>query len=240
MAAVVPAGWRRVLAGEVGAPSYAQLQRLIARERRLHDVLPPPRQVFEALRLVPYNRVRVVILGQDPYPSPGHAHGLAFSVQAGVRFPPSLVNIFAELHRDVGLPAPRSGSLVAWARQGVLLLNRVLTVRAHRPGSHRRYGWERVTGAIIAALTARPRPVVFALWGRDAHRAADMIDRPHHSIIFAAHPSPMSAARGFFGSRPFSTINAALRAAGEQEIDCRLADTSGSPMTRAGAPRLHP
>jgi uracil-DNA glycosylase len=224
MAAAVPAGWRRVLAAEVAQPSYRRLWRFIARERRLHGVFPLPRQVFAALRLVPYSRVRVVIRGQDPYPSPGHAHGLAFSVMPGVPLPPSLVNICAELRHDLGLPAPKSGSLVPWARQGVLLLNTVLTVRAHQPGSHRGHGWESFTDAIITALNARPAPVVFVLWGQDAQRAASMIDRPHHTIIRGAHPSPMSAARGFFGSRPFSKINAALRAAGEQEIDWRLAD----------------
>ncbi len=224
MRAKVPEGWRRVLGPETQQPYCRRLQRFVARERAQHDVFPPDREVFEALRLVPYTRVRVVILGQDPYPSPGHAHGLAFSVKPGVLPPPSLANIFGELRHDLGIPEPHSGWLVPWARQGVLLLNTVLTVRAHRPGSHRGRGWERFTDIIIAALNAGPRPVVFALWGRDAQRKLAMIDQSRHPVFCGAHPSPMSAARGFFGSRPFSLINKALVAAGEQEIDWRLVD----------------
>jgi uracil-DNA glycosylase len=180
--------------------------------------------VYEALRLTPLNRVRVVLLGQDPYPGAGQANGLAFSVSPGAAVPPSLRNILKELRADLQIRLPNNGVLVPWARQGVLLLNTVLTVRAHEPGSHRRRGWERFTDAVIRAVSnGRPR-VVFMLWGRDARRKTALIDLRRHVAVVAAHPSPLSASRGFLGTRPFSKVNAALRAAGEREIDWRIPD----------------
>ncbi|MDR7520911.1 MAG: uracil-DNA glycosylase [Armatimonadota bacterium] len=220
----IPPGWRRVLAREVVEPYYRDLQAFLASERRRYTILPDEREVFTALRLTPYSRVRVVLLGQDPYPTPGYAHGLCFSVKPGVPLPASLVNIFRELADDLGCRISNNGCLVPWARQGVLMLNTVLTVRAYQPGSHRGRGWEHFTDAIIRAVDARQAPVVFALWGRDARRKAELIDASRHRIVEAAHPSPNSARRGFFGSRPFSRINAALRALGLPEIDWQIPD----------------
>ena len=220
----IPAGWVRLLAGETSQPYYLKLQTFLARERRRHVVLPPERDVFAALELTPFNRVNVVLLGQDPYPTPGQAHGLCFSVKPGVAPPPSLVNIFKELAHDVGCRVPNNGYLVPWARQGILMLNTVLTVRAHEPGSHRSMGWETFTDVIIRAVGATPDPVVFVLWGQDAQRKTALIDTARHVIIEGAHPSPMSATRGFFGSRPFSKVNTALRAAGKPPIDWQLPD----------------
>jgi uracil-DNA glycosylase len=180
--------------------------------------------VQTAFRLTPYERIRVVILGQDPYPGPGQAHGLAFSVKPGVAPPPSLLNIFKELASDVGCRIPNNGCLVPWARQGVLLLNAVLTVRAGQPGSHRGKGWELFTDAVIRLVNARRTPVVFVLWGRDARGKAPLIDRRRHAIVEGVHPSPMSAHMGFFGSRPFSRINRALRGFDHPQIDWQIPD----------------
>jgi uracil-DNA glycosylase len=202
------------------------LRAFLAGERRRHVVLPPDREVFSALGLTPPDRTRVVILGQDPYPTPGQAHGLAFSVKPGIAPPPSLANIFKELAHDLGCRMPNNGYLVPWARQGVLLLNTVLTVRAHEPGSHRARGWETFTDAVIRAVAGGADPMVFILWGRDAQRKEALIDGRRHTIIEGAHPSPISADSGFFGSRPFSRANAALRAAGEPEIDWQIPDLS--------------
>jgi uracil-DNA glycosylase len=229
----IPAGWSRALARETRHQSFHGLERFLAGERRRHDVYPPAHEVFAALRLTPHHRVRVVILGQDPYTGAGQAHGLAFSVRRGLPLPRSLRNIFAELAGDLGCPVPMSGSLVPWARQGVLLLNAVLTVRAGRPGSHRGRGWERLTGAIVRTVAAGPRRVVFVLWGHDARRRIGGIDMSRHTVIRGAHPSPMSARRGFFGSRPFSRANAALRAMGEREIRWRLPGRAPRPAAAA-------
>lgn len=220
----IPAGWKRILATEIIKPYYAILQEFVARERRRGPVYPPSRDVFTALRLVPLSRVRVVVLGQDPYPGPGQAHGLAFSVRPGVPVPASLANVYRELAADIGCRIPNNGCLTPWARQGVLLLNTVLTVRAHAPGSHRGAGWERLTGAIIEAASAASKPVVFVLWGRDAQARGGLIDASRHAIVRGAHPSPMSAFRGFLGTRPFSRINAALRSFGGPAIDWQIPD----------------
>ncbi len=224
MARSIPAGWTRVLAGETSKSYYPKLQAFLARERQRHAVLPPEREVFSALALTPFARVNVVLLGQDPYPTPGEAHGLCFSVKPGIAPPPSLVNIFTELADDLGCRVPNNGHLVHWAKQGILMLNTVLTVRAHAPGSHRSRGWETFTDAVIRAVSAKPDPVVFVLWGRDAQRKRALIDATWHAIVEGAHPSPLSANSGFFGSRPFSKINAALRAAGKPEIDWQIPD----------------
>lgn len=216
--------WRRVAGDELDQPYFRQLADFVEEERQRYVVYPPAADVFAALNFTSYERTRVVLLGQDPYHEPGQARGLAFSVRPGVALPPSLRNIFLELRDDLGYPMPNNGDLTPWALQGVLLLNSVLTVRAHAPNSHRGRGWERFTDAIIRAINAKDSPVVFALWGAAAQRKVALVTNARHVITRAAHPSPLSARRGFFGSRPFSAINAALRAADEPPIDWRIAD----------------
>jgi uracil-DNA glycosylase len=211
--------WNPILRAELDKPYWHELQQFVARERASHPVFPGRDQVFAALHLTPYAETKVLILGQDPYHGPGQAHGLCFSVQPGVAMPPSLVNIFAELQDDLGCPPPDHGCLDHWARQGVLLLNTTLTVRAHQAGSHQGKGWERFTDAVIAAVNDKPERVVFILWGAYARKKKPFIDRSRHVVIESAHPSPLSARNGFFGSRPFSRANAALAEAGRTPID---------------------
>jgi uracil-DNA glycosylase len=220
----IPTGWTQQLSGETRAPYYQELARFIERERRMHHVLPAEHDTYLALELTPLRSARVLILGQDPYPTPGHAHGLAFSVRPGVRPPASLRNIFRELHSDVGAPIPNHGYLVPWAAQGVLLLNAVLTVRAGTSNSHARKGWETFTDAVIRTLAHRRERVVFVLWGAYAQQKKTLIDGDRHAIIETPHPSPLSARRGFFGSRCFSRVNTLLEAADEQAIDWALPD----------------
>lgn len=216
----VPAAWAAALAPVADAIAAVEARVAAARAAGV-AVAPAEGAVYRALALTPPEAVRVVVLGQDPYPTAGNADGLAFSVGAGVRPPASLRNVFRELEADVGVPAPASGDLSAWARQGVLLLNACLTVEEGRAGAHAGWGWERVTDAIVDRVTAGSAPVVFLLWGRQAQAKAGRIPAPH-VVLAAAHPSPL--ARGaFFGSRPFSRANAALAAAGRGEIDWRLA-----------------
>ncbi|MHB1170586.1 MAG: uracil-DNA glycosylase [Longimicrobiales bacterium] len=218
----IPTGWKEQLEAEIRAPWYRELATFVDRERRMHEVLPAEDETFLALELTPPHRTRVLILGQDPYPTPGHAHGLAFSVRPGVKPPASLRNIFKELHTDLGVPTPQTGYLVPWARQGVLLLNAVLTVRAGRSNSHAGKGWENFTDAVIRTLARKPSRVAFVLWGAYAQKKARLIDSDRHSIITTPHPSPLSATRGFFGSRPFSRINRELQADGQDPIDWTL------------------
>lgn len=220
--ASVPAPWREILADEVAKPYFRELASFVATEREHHVVYPPPEDVFAALAHTPFATVNVVLLGQDPYHDHGQAHGLCFSVRPGVAPPPSLANIFKELQSDLGLPIPNHGHLVTWAEQGVLLLNAVLTVRAHSPNSHKNVGWERFTDAVLAKVNAAPSPVVFVLWGAYAQKKAKLIDRSRHTVIEAAHPSPLSARAGFFGSKPFSTVNEALRSHGKPPIQWGL------------------
>jgi uracil-DNA glycosylase len=214
--------WREVLAGEREKPYFLALQRFVGEERQRYTVFPPEPDVFNALRYTEYAAVKVVILGQDPYHDDGQAHGLAFSVRPGIRIPPSLTNIFRELRDDLGCRIPNNGYLVPWAEQGVLLLNTVLTVRAHEANSHRGQGWETFTDTVIRSLSNRREPVVFVLWGTPARKKTALIDVGRHVVVQSAHPSPLSASSGFFGSRPFSQINAALRRFGTQEIDWQL------------------
>lgn len=216
--------WRPVLLAETQKPYWKDLQAFVRAERQKHQVFPPEAEVFAALHLTPYEQARALILGQDPYHDVGQAHGLCFSVRRGVAVPPSLQNIFKELQADVGVPPPAHGDLTGWARQGVVLLNAVLTVRAHQPTSHKGKGWETFTDAVIRALSAKPTPVVFVLWGAYARAKRALIDTTRHTIIESAHPSPLSADKGFFGSRPFSKVNAALRASGQPEIDWSALD----------------
>jgi uracil-DNA glycosylase len=216
--------WRPVLAAETEKPYWKTLQQFVKEERRKYQVFPPDKEVFAALHLTPYEKVSVLILGQDPYHDVGQAHGLCFSVRPGVAIPPSLLNIYKELNADLGCKIPNNGCLTLWAEQGVLLLNAVLTVRAHAPTSHQGKGWETFTDAIIRAVNDKPDRVVFVLWGAYARKKRPFIDTSRHDIIESAHPSPLSAANGFFGSRPFSKINAALREAGKPEIDWQIPD----------------
>lgn len=214
--------WNPVLRDELAKPYWAELQRFVAEERAHHAVYPPDAEVFAALHLTPLAEVKVVILGQDPYHGPGQAHGLCFSVRSGVRPPPSLQNIFTELHSDLGIDPPAGGDLTPWARQGVLLLNATLTVRAHEAASHQRKGWETFTDRVLQVVNDQPDTVVFILWGASARRKRELIDTSRHVVIESPHPSPLSAHRGFFGSRPFSRANEALVAAGREPVDWRL------------------
>ena len=214
--------WNPVLRGEFAKPYWNNLQDFVAGERARFVVFPPEPDVFSALHLTPYATTRVVILGQDPYHGPGQAHGLCFSVRPGVAVPPSLQNIHKELEADLGLPRPTHGNLEAWARQGVLLLNATLTVRAGQAASHQGQGWETFTDRVLAAVNDKPHPVVFILWGASARRKKSLIDLSRHTVVESAHPSPLSAHNGFFGSRPFSATNAALKKAGLTEIDWTL------------------
>ena len=214
--------WNPVLRTELEKPYWSQLQSFVHGERQRFQVYPPTDQVFAALHLTPYADTRVVILGQDPYHGPGQAHGLCFSVADGVALPPSLVNIYKELSDDLGVAPPDHGNLTAWARQGVLLLNTTLTVRRGAAASHQGRGWETFTDEVIGAVNAKPHRVVFILWGAHARRKKALVDTTRHTIIESAHPSPLSAHNGFFGSKPFSRTNAALVAAGLEPIDWRL------------------
>jgi len=220
----LPPSWRPHLDPELETPYWRKLRDFVDGERARSAVYPPEDEVFSALELVPYEKVKVMILGQDPYHGPGQAHGLAFSVRPGVTPPPSLRNMFKELRDEMGCPIPTHGHLIPWARQGVLLLNAVLTVRDGEPNSHKGQGWEKFTDAVIRAVNQRPHRVVFVLWGAYAAKKAEMIDRGRHVIVQSAHPSPLSANRGFFGSRPFSQVNEALQQSGQAPIEWCLPD----------------
>jgi uracil-DNA glycosylase len=227
--------WNPVLRSELEAPYFKELQRFVNSERARQAIYPPHDEVFAALHLTPYASVRVLILGQDPYHGAGQAHGLCFSVRPGVPLPPSFENIFTELEQDVGVRRPDHGCLDCWARQGVLLLNATLTVRAGQAASHQGKGWERFTDAVIEAVNRKPEPVVFILWGASARKKRTLIDTSRHVIIESAHPSPLSARNGFFGSRPFSRANAALVAAGREPVDWTIPARSGAEVVGAPA-----
>lgn len=216
-----PEAWATELAPTLEGENFAELEAFVASERARHTVFPPHAETFAALDACPPSRVRVVVLGQDPYHGEGQAHGLAFSVRRGQPIPPSLRNIYKERESDLGLPPPPHGELSNWARQGVLLLNTVLTVRQAEANSHKKRGWERFTDAVVGVVANREHPAVFVLWGRPAQAKAKLIPA-HHWLVQSAHPSPLSAHRGFFGSRPFSRINERLRAWGDEGIDWRV------------------
>jgi uracil-DNA glycosylase len=217
----LPEDWQELLADELEKPYFQQLYDFVLEERKKHTIFPPAKEVFSALRLTPYEKVKVMLLGQDPYHDHNQAHGLCFSVRPGITPPPSLRNIFKELHDDLGCSIPNNGYLVPWAEQGVLLLNAVLTVRAHEAASHANKGWETFTDAIIRTVSDKPDPVVFVLWGNYARKKKALIDKSRHIIVESAHPSPLSA-KQFMGSRPFSKINDALRGFGKEEINWQL------------------
>ena len=220
----IPESWLPALAGETTQPYYQQLYRFVSEERQKYKVYPPAEDVFNALRYTPFEQVRVVIIGQDPYHEENQAHGLAFSVRPGIAIPPSLMNIYKELKSDVQFRIPNNGCLIPWAEQGVLLLNAVLTVRAHQANSHQGKGWEVFTDAVLRAVNEREGRVVFMLWGSYAQRKAEGIDARRHTVLKAPHPSPLSAASGFFGCRHFSKTNAALQGAGLPTIDWQIPD----------------
>lgn len=214
--------WDKLLQEQFKQPYFLKLRDYLAQEYRDQEVYPDVDAIFTALELTPYQETKVVILGQDPYPGPNQAHGLAFSVKPKVKIPRSLVNIFKELNNDLQCTIPDNGSLITWAQQGVLLLNTVLTVRAHQPRSHHAKGWETLTDFIIEQLNKKSRPIVFLLWGNDAKRKRKLITNTHHLILAAAHPSPLSANRGFFGCKHFSQTNEFLIGQGLQPVNWQI------------------
>lgn len=219
----LPGAWMNEVGAELAKPYFMALRTFVAQQREQFpdDILPPDDDVFAAFAATPYPKVTVLLLGQDPYPGKGLAHGLCFSVRPDMKVPASLRNLFKMLHADLGLPIPNNGFLLPWTQQGVLMLNTVLTVRAGAAGSHAGHGWETFTDAVIRSLVARPRPVVFLLLGKAAQKKKALITEPRHAIVEAAHPSPLSA-RAFFKSRPFSATNAALVAVGQPAIDWQI------------------
>lgn len=212
-------GWKKALAPEFEKDYFVRLTDFVRQEYQQTTVYPPGRLIFNAFNLCPFDKVKVVIIGQDPYHGPGQAHGLCFSVNDGVALPPSLQNIFKEIHDDLGMPIPASGNLTRWAEQGVLLLNATLTVRAHQAGSHQRRGWEEFTDAAIRVLAEQKEHLVFILWGSYAQKKGAFIDRNKHLVLTSVHPSPLSAYNGFFGNKHFSRTNEYLVSHGETPIN---------------------
>ncbi len=214
--------WLEPMEAEFKKPYYKKLYEKVKEEYQTRQIFPDANDIFNAFEFTPLSKVKVVILGQDPYHDVGQAHGLCFSVKPDVKIPPSLVNIYKELRDDLGCTIPNNGYLVKWAKQGVLMLNTVLTVRAHAANSHRGIGWEEFTDAAIRALNEQDRPIVFILWGRPAQKKKAMLNNPNHLVLEAPHPSPLSASSGFFGSRPFSKTNAFLEKNGLEPIDWQI------------------
>lgn len=210
--------WKRVLIDEFNKPYFVALKEFLVEEKKKYTVYPEGKNIFNAFAYTPFDAVKVVIIGQDPYHGPGQAHGLSFSVPEGIQKPPSLVNIFKEIKNDVGKEIPDSGNLESWARQGVMLLNATLTVRANQAGSHQKHGWEQFTDSVIKTLSEQKTGLVFLLWGRFAQDKAALIDQSKHHVLKAAHPSPLSAYNGFFGCKHFSKTNEILRAQGKEPI----------------------
>ena len=218
----LPNSWKTVLTEEFDKPYFKELESFVAQERKSKTIYPASEDVFSAFELTPFEQVNVLILGQDPYHGDRQAHGLCFSVKPGVKTPPSLVNIYKELKDDLGFDIPNHGYLVPWAKQGILMINAVLTVEAHTANSHKNKGWETFTDAVISKVNQKQEPVIFVLWGGYAKKKLKLIDTNRHTVIQSAHPSPLSARNGFFGSKPFSQINSALRQAGKPEINFQL------------------
>ncbi len=215
----IEASWKQVLQPEFDKPYFETLTNFVKSEYQTKTIYPPAAQIFNAFDLCPFEQTKVVILGQDPYHGPNQAHGLCFSVNKGIKMPPSLVNIYKELHKDLGTEIPNHGNLEHWARQGVLLLNATLTVQAHQAGSHQKKGWEQFTDAVIKTVAEQSKHVVFLLWGAYAQKKAQLIDANKHLILQSVHPSPLSAHRGFFGNKHFSTTNKYLTANGKEAIE---------------------
>ncbi|MBO8155027.1 MAG: uracil-DNA glycosylase [Bacillaceae bacterium] len=222
MGQILKNDWHTYLNEEFNKPYYQKLRQYLMKEYKTNTIYPDMYDIYNAFHYTPYQKTKVVILGQDPYHGPNQAHGFSFSVKPGVDIPPSLKNIYKELQDDIGFQIPDHGYLIHWAKQGVLLLNAVLTVRAHQPNSHRGIGWENFTDRVIEVLNNRDEPVVFILWGRNAREKARVVDRNRHFVIESPHPSPLSAHRGFFGSRPFSKTNEFLHSIGAEPIDWQL------------------
>jgi uracil-DNA glycosylase len=220
---MLPDSWQAVLGEELEKSYFQDLTEFVEKERAEHKIFPPREEVFAALDATPFDRVKVLILGQDPYHGEGQAHGMCFSVRPGVRTPPSLRNIFKEMREELGHPVPDNGYLMPWARQGVLLLNAVLTVREAEANSHKAKGWEKFTDAVIRAVSRRDDPAVFVLWGNYAKKKLPLIDATRHTVVVGAHPSPLSA-KLFMGSRPFTGMNEAVAAQGHPPIDWRIPD----------------
>ncbi|MFB6319344.1 uracil-DNA glycosylase [Saccharicrinis sp. FJH54] len=218
----IDASWKEVLHAEFEKTYFQNLADFVKQEYRNKTVYPPGNLIFNAFNLCPFHKVKVVIIGQDPYHGPGQAHGLCFSVQPGIPFPPSLKNIFKEIHNDLGFPVPENGDLTKWAEQGVLLLNATLTVQAHNAGSHQKKGWETFTDEAIRLLAEKRKNIVFLLWGSYAQKKSEMINPEKHLILQSVHPSPLSASRGFFGNHHFSKTNAFLTSKGIEIIDWKL------------------
>ena len=214
--------WKTALQEELEQPYYKKLMKIVEEEYENHQIFPPKEEIFSAYEYTPLEQVKVVIIGQDPYHNDNQAHGLCFSVRKGIKIPPSLVNIFKELENDLGCAIPEHGYLESWAKQGVLMINTVLTVRAHEANSHHGLGWEKFTDATIRAVNEIDRPVVFILWGKPAQMKKRMLTNPKHLILEAPHPSPLSSYRGFFGSKPFSQTNTFLKMHGESEINWEI------------------
>lgn len=215
--------WQEIVGEEFEKPYYLKLREFLKKEYENETVYPPKEDIWNAFEHTAYRDVKVVILGQDPYHGPNQAHGLSFSVQPGVPHPPSLRNMFKELKEDIGCEKPKDGTLTKWADQGVMMLNTVLTVRGGEANSHRNQGWEIFTDEVIRKLSEREEPVIFVLWGKPAQKKKQLIDLERHSVIESVHPSPLSASRGFFGSKPYSKVNELLQARGEKPIDFCLA-----------------
>ncbi|ETT60095.1 uracil-DNA glycosylase [Paenibacillus sp. FSL H8-0457] len=220
--AILKNDWATYLEQEFTKPYYLQLRGFLIDEYRTKTIFPDKYDIFNALHYTPLADTKVVILGQDPYHGPGQAHGLSFSVKEGVSTPPSLQNMYKELQDDLGCFIPNNGHLITWAKQGVLLLNTVLTVRAHEANSHKNRGWESFTDKVIETINRKNEPVVFLLWGSHAQKKAELITNRQHKLIRSPHPSPLSAHRGFFGSKPFSRANEFLRSMGIQEVDWQI------------------
>jgi uracil-DNA glycosylase len=218
----ISSSWQKVIGAEFEKPYFQTLQNFLIEERQSHTIFPAESDLFSAFNLTPHADVQVLLLGQDPYHDDNQAHGLCFSVNPGIKIPPSLANIYKELRSDLGCEIPNNGYLVNWAEQGILMLNTVLTVRAHTPNSHKNKGWETFTDAVIAQVNKKADPVIFILWGASAQKKLNLIDTNRHTVIQSAHPSPLSAHKGFFGSKPFSAINTALDTIGKPAINWQI------------------
>lgn len=226
LAELIPEKWQKILYEEVNATYFQKLEAFLDEEWKNEQIFPPKDEVFTAFKLTPYKQIKVFVLGQDPYHDDNQAHGLAFSVKPGIKLPPSLRNIYKELETDLGIPMANNGFLESWAKQGVFMLNTVLTVRAHNANSHAKQGWEIFTEHVLKKVNEREDPVIFLLWGSQAIKKEEHIDTDKHYVISSAHPSPLSAYRGFFGSKPFSQVNNKLKKLGKTSIDWKIPDNS--------------